>query len=754
MPRDIKTTLKWDGEKEYKQSISQINTGLKTLSTEMRAVSSEYKDNSTSIEALNAKSQILNQQYEEQQKKLKVLESAYKEASEKLGESDKKTQGWAQSVNLAQARLKDLERQIDDVQNGLDPLNRSMQENEKAAEGASNRIGYLSNEMKALDAQYANNKDAAEYMTKKQEILDKQYQESVKRVDAYKAALKDVEKQSGKNSEEYQQMESKLNGARAEMYNAENQTKDLDNESKGLGDTVGSLAQKFGITLPDGIVDSINGFGNFDNKVGETSAASAGGMESIVGSIGGVGIAAGAAAAVILTIGKASIDAALDVEDSAGRMKAALDLTEEEAYEASQEVVNIYTQGIVENKEEAEQALTAVMRIMGASGAEAQRYASKLTVINEVFGEDFTETARTASTMMHTFGITGDEALDVIARGLQTSANKNRDLLDVLNEYSPQYQRLGDDAETFLARIIAATDSGAFSADKAADAYKQFYVYAIEGNADFINGLDQLGLSAEYIADKIAGGGEGAQQALELVIRRLEGVGSTADQSRIAGQLFGTQWEDVGTQAILAMESVSGAAGTTTGTVEQAFEDMTTTSRGSWEQFTRIFSEADYRNSILPGIFYLINDIQMLIDQTDEAYASGYDSGKAIADGWTDGINQNKQNAINASSAAGTEIDQAARDALEEKSPSKKAYKTMEDYFAGINIGIEDNVIKATRNMNRAMGIITDNMNQPNQITNNNSARNINYIYVNGLKEYDDLRKMIMGTKGAKRARG
>lgn len=668
--RDIRTKLALDGEREYKAGVQSVNASIKTLNTEMLAINARYKDNSNSIEALNAKNTVINQQYQEQQKKLELLEAAHKNATKQLGEEDKRTQRWAQSVNIAKKRLSELERQMGEVERDLDPLNRAIEENEDAAKNASNKISYLNSELKALDAQYADNRESTEYLTKKQEILDKQHQESKNRVEALKQALKDIEQQSGKNSEEYMRMEASLNEARAEMYSAESATKNMESQSKSLGDVINDVASKFGIQLPSGITEAIDGLGKFDKKTADTAMKTKSSTNAMSTAISGMSVPiAGiimAIAAIAVEVGKT----AMDVEESSARMRIALDLTGDEAKNASDAVTDVYLNAIVDNRGEAEAAVTAVMRLMGATGDEALDLADKLTVIKEAFGEDYGETARTASTLMKNFGITGEEALDIIVSGLQTSADKNRDLLDVLNEYSLSFARLGNDAESFLTRIVSATDAGAYSADKAADAYKEFYNKAAGQDETFKEALSSLGLHADQIINELLSGGETASYAMEKVVSRLEGVSDTAEQSKIASSLFGSQWEDVGTDAVLAMNDIEGKIIETTGAAAEAVDIMVGTTKKSFKGFWRWFTSWDG-----------IKDWTQLfrVDFSSAAVSS--------IEGYKEGIEEEKQDAIDAASDAAQDISDAVDEKLDINSPSgvfiDKGIMSMRGYTIG-----------------------------------------------------------------------
>lgn len=109
---NIGAVLGIEGEKEYRQAISGINSTVKTLKSEMKLLSAEFGENQNSVEALNAKDKVLNQQLEAQTDKVEVLKRALENAKNIYGENDTKVDQWQQSLNDAQA---DLYRLTDEV---------------------------------------------------------------------------------------------------------------------------------------------------------------------------------------------------------------------------------------------------------------------------------------------------------------------------------------------------------------------------------------------------------------------------------------------------------------------------------------------------------------------------------------------------------------------------------------------------------------------------------------------------------------
>lgn len=116
----IKTKISMDGEKEYKAAVSDINSGLKVLQSEMRLCSARFSENSGSVEALTAKQDVLNRQILSQKEKIETLREALKNAAQTYGESDTRTAKWQVSLNNAEAELVKMTREADKNQKEID----------------------------------------------------------------------------------------------------------------------------------------------------------------------------------------------------------------------------------------------------------------------------------------------------------------------------------------------------------------------------------------------------------------------------------------------------------------------------------------------------------------------------------------------------------------------------------------------------------------------------------------------------------
>lgn len=290
---NINTKFTLSGEKEYKQAISEIGSGMKVLDAEMRKVTSAYGKNADSAKLLGQQNDILQRQIYSQTEKIRYMQEALKNSVKKTGESSKATMAWKASLQNATAKLND--------------LNNQMRENEKRMEGEKeqkyrNNIERLSASMDVLDAEmrkvsakYADNAESAELSAAKTDLLTQKISLQYDKIDNLKAGLEEAAENYGSNAVETLRWEKELNNAEAELYKLNGQlknnteqvedtttaTEDAGQSMGNLGDVVNGLTSKLGIQLPDSMKSSMNAMGSLD----ASSLALAGGFAAVATAI-------------------------------------------------------------------------------------------------------------------------------------------------------------------------------------------------------------------------------------------------------------------------------------------------------------------------------------------------------------------------------------------------------------------------------------------------------------------------------------
>lgn len=115
MSYDIGPKIGIDGEAEFRKQIGTVSAQLKTLGTEMGAVTAQFARNASGQDALSAKTAVLNKQIDAQKEKLALQQDMLARATAKYGAADERTQKWQQTVNRSTAELHKMENALQDT---------------------------------------------------------------------------------------------------------------------------------------------------------------------------------------------------------------------------------------------------------------------------------------------------------------------------------------------------------------------------------------------------------------------------------------------------------------------------------------------------------------------------------------------------------------------------------------------------------------------------------------------------------------
>ena len=132
--REIGTDIKLSGEKEFNDGMKAINSNLKTLKSDMAAVSATFEDNANSVEALTAKNKILQDTVDQQRVKVDALRQMYEKVAAASGENSAAADKWKQQLNNATVALVKEEKALRQNNEALEKAKSSTESAENAAE--------------------------------------------------------------------------------------------------------------------------------------------------------------------------------------------------------------------------------------------------------------------------------------------------------------------------------------------------------------------------------------------------------------------------------------------------------------------------------------------------------------------------------------------------------------------------------------------------------------------------------------------
>lgn len=165
MATDVGIRIGVEGEREFRTSLSAINSQIRNLNSEMRDVTSAFADMEDSEEAVAAQTEVLKRSITAQEQKLSLLTSQYDRANSKLaslgeeleranrefGENSVEASRAQQAFNRQATVVNQLGSQINATNVDLRNMQRQLRNLEDGAGEAAEEVEDLSQEMEEAD---------------------------------------------------------------------------------------------------------------------------------------------------------------------------------------------------------------------------------------------------------------------------------------------------------------------------------------------------------------------------------------------------------------------------------------------------------------------------------------------------------------------------------------------------------------------------------------------------------------------------
>lgn len=349
----------------------------------------------------------------------------------------------------------------------------------------------LAQKQEVLKEQIENSKSALKKLLDVQDQVEEQAKNGEISTEQYRAYQREVEKAKSKLetfTKQLAETEEKANAINLES--ARNEMSKTETSVDKAGDSFKGLETKSNNTDLSKIKKEMDGV-----------KSSADELRSAVGD------ALKEATATATAIGGAvtgAIVSANGEKKALNSLQAQTGLTAEEMTKYKSVLEDVYKGNFGESQEEVANVLALIKQTTNETNpSKLKDMTENLFTLRDAYDYDFVETLRAANMLMEQFGVTGDEAFNLIAQGSQKGLNKNGDLLDTINEYSVHYKQLGYDANEFFNSLENGSKAGTFSIDKLGDAMKEFGIRSKDTASSTQEGFALLGYGAKASAEDI-----------------------------------------------------------------------------------------------------------------------------------------------------------------------------------------------------------------------------------------------------------
>lgn len=383
---------------------------------------------------------------------------------------------------------------------------------QKSLKAVQSSSASLQRELTAINKQLKFDPENTVLLAQKQEVLKEQIDKSQSALSQLLDVQDQVEEQAKNgeiSTEQYRAYQREVEKAKSKLETFKKQLAETEEKANEINLESARTEMSKTETSVDKAGDSFKGFETKSNSTDLSKIKKE--MDGVKSSAdelrSAVGDALKEATATATAIGGAvtgAIVSANGEQKALNSLQAQTGLTAEEMTKYKDVLENVYKGNFGESQEEVANVLALIKQTTNETNpSKLKDMTENLFTLRDTYDYDFVETLRAVNMLMEQFGVTGDEAFNLIAQGSQKGLNKNGDLLDTINEYSVHYKQLGYDANEFFNSLENGSKAGTFSIDKLGDAMKEFGIRSKDTTSSTQEGFTLLGYGAKASVEDI-----------------------------------------------------------------------------------------------------------------------------------------------------------------------------------------------------------------------------------------------------------
>lgn len=407
----------------------------------------------------------------------------------------------------------------------------------KALADVNKRGRDLQSELKQIEKLLKLDPTNTELLAQKTKLLGDAVENTREKLNRLRIAQEQVNEQFAKG----QISEGQFRAFQREIVKTEQELKRFENQLAALDD-------------PKALDNLKKQFHGVSKEADEAKEAIKGVGSEIGSLVGGLAAGGGIAGAISKALDSASLQTSIDITmdvppESVAAVRDAVNTVNSYIEDQAAALEGVRRQWALN----ADASDEANARIVQGAAAIARAYA----------GIDFVELIQETNEIANSLKISNDEALGLVNSLLKIGFPPEQ--LDIISEYGTQLKMAGYEAEEIRAIFAAGVDTGTWNIDNLLDGLKEGRIRLAEFGQEVPKATKDLLASTNISAAQlqkwgqaVAAGGEAGKKAMLEVAQALMNVENETTRNALGVQIFGTMWEDQGTniaQTLLNMEN-------------------------------------------------------------------------------------------------------------------------------------------------------------------------------------------------------
>lgn len=424
--------------------------------------------------------------------------------------------------------------------------------------------------------------DAATTAENKVKVLAAQLDAAERNVDDLTQAFNESVAKTGAQSEASQELAQKLNAAEREFASLSDEMDNVSGKASNAGNSLDNGLGKFfkgGVLLQ--AADQLS-------KVADK----------------------------ITELGSYAMDAYTNIDAAVRKVNGYFAETGTAAESSANVIKSVYEKGVGDSLDSVAQALIVVKRNLGdLDDKTLNNITSQAVQLEDVFGIDLSESMRGVKSLMTQFGLSADDAMDLLVAGTQNGLDKTDELGDNLSEYAGKFAQAGYSASEYFQLLNNGLDNGAYNLDKVNDAINEVTNRLADGTIG--DAIDGYSTRTQELFDAWQNGGATQKEVIDSIVSDIQNCDNQQQALNLSTTAFGTLAEDGSLKFIEALSSVGTTYDNVKGSADNMFNSTLSQSQ-QLEANTRQLQDAfsplgdklsEFANTVLPLVTQAIETI-------------------------------------------------------------------------------------------------------------------------------------------------
>ena len=400
---------------------------------------------------------------------------------------------------------------------------------------ANSDIKGLSAELRLNEAEFKNTGDAAAYMANKQKLLEEEIAANKQKQEALNGKMQLAKQIFGENSDEAQKWSRQLINAKTEGERLKTQVNELNTEL-------------------DANEEDLENAGTAAEEAGDGYTVLKGAMSELV-------------ADGITAVKDGAVELATDSSKAYAQFAAQTGIAADAMDGYKKAIQDVYLDNFGESLEEVAEKMGKVKETTGElDPSKLKEMTENAMTLEDTFDMDMSESLRGAEALMTHFGLTSEQAFDLLAAGAQNGLNYSDELGDNVAEYSGKFAEAGYSAKDYFELLKNGSQGGAYNLDKVNDSINEVTTRLADGTIE--EGLGNFSGKTKETFEAWKTGGATQKDVIDSIVADIQGTTNEQEKMNMAALAFGTMAEDGGTKFIEALSSTGSAFDDTKGKMQ------------------------------------------------------------------------------------------------------------------------------------------------------------------------------------------